>query len=399
MLQTGRPHRVPPGPQRRLGPGRAAAGRAAGRPARSRKLVHDAFAHRRKALAGSLALAPGAAPGIRERARAALDAIGQPARRAGRAAVAGGVHRAGPEAARLRLTARAPAKLNPSLLLGGVRDDGRHRLVTVFESVSLHDELELTVRDGDAGADEVVCPGVEGPNLVGAALAALRSQGWDGPGVRIEVRKRIPVAGRDGRRVGRRRRHAEARGGARAPAPTPRSAGSPPRSAPTCRASCGPGSRSGPAPGSSVEAVCALEPHAYVIVPLPFGLSTPDVYREADRLQLPRPDAELADALQRADRSAARPRRHAPARACGQRPRAGGDLAAPRDRARRWQMYASPARTGRSCAGRARRSRVRLRGRTRWPGRGSRLTRSHRRYPGACAAEPVGADFGLPQFA
>jgi 16S rRNA (adenine1518-N6/adenine1519-N6)-dimethyltransferase len=41
------------------------------------KLVHDAFAHRRKALAGSLALAPGAAPDIRERARAALDAIGQ----------------------------------------------------------------------------------------------------------------------------------------------------------------------------------------------------------------------------------------------------------------------------------------------------------------------------------
>ena len=67
----------------------------------------------------------------------------------------------------MRLTARAPAKLNPSLLLGGIRDDGRHRLVTVFESVSLHDELELTVRegdgDGDAAVDEVVCPGVEGP--------------------------------------------------------------------------------------------------------------------------------------------------------------------------------------------------------------------------------------------
>ena len=43
------------------------------------RLVHDAFAHRRKALAGSLALAPGAAPGIRERARAALEAIGHPA--------------------------------------------------------------------------------------------------------------------------------------------------------------------------------------------------------------------------------------------------------------------------------------------------------------------------------
>ena len=43
-----------------------------------RRLVHDAFAHRRKALSGSLALASGAAPGIRERARAALVAMGHP---------------------------------------------------------------------------------------------------------------------------------------------------------------------------------------------------------------------------------------------------------------------------------------------------------------------------------
>jgi 16S rRNA (adenine1518-N6/adenine1519-N6)-dimethyltransferase len=43
-----------------------------------RALVHDAFAHRRKALAGSLALAPGAPPGVRERARAALVSLGHP---------------------------------------------------------------------------------------------------------------------------------------------------------------------------------------------------------------------------------------------------------------------------------------------------------------------------------
>ncbi len=43
-----------------------------------RSLVHDAFAHRRKALAGSLALAPNAAPGVRERARAALVSMGHP---------------------------------------------------------------------------------------------------------------------------------------------------------------------------------------------------------------------------------------------------------------------------------------------------------------------------------
>jgi 16S rRNA (adenine1518-N6/adenine1519-N6)-dimethyltransferase len=42
-------------------------------------LVHDAFAHRRKALAGSLALAPDAPAGIRERARAALVELGLPA--------------------------------------------------------------------------------------------------------------------------------------------------------------------------------------------------------------------------------------------------------------------------------------------------------------------------------
>jgi 16S rRNA (adenine1518-N6/adenine1519-N6)-dimethyltransferase len=43
------------------------------------RLVHEAFAHRRKALAGSLALAPDGEPAIRERARDALEQIGQPA--------------------------------------------------------------------------------------------------------------------------------------------------------------------------------------------------------------------------------------------------------------------------------------------------------------------------------
>jgi 16S rRNA (adenine1518-N6/adenine1519-N6)-dimethyltransferase len=44
-----------------------------------RALVQQGFAHRRKALARSLSLAPGAEPGVRDRARAALEAIGRPA--------------------------------------------------------------------------------------------------------------------------------------------------------------------------------------------------------------------------------------------------------------------------------------------------------------------------------
>lgn len=43
------------------------------------RLVHDGFRHRRKALAKSLALSPGAPPGIREQVRAALEAMGLPA--------------------------------------------------------------------------------------------------------------------------------------------------------------------------------------------------------------------------------------------------------------------------------------------------------------------------------
>ena len=41
-------------------------------------LVHQGFAHRRKTLAGSLALAPGAATDVRDRTRAALEELGHP---------------------------------------------------------------------------------------------------------------------------------------------------------------------------------------------------------------------------------------------------------------------------------------------------------------------------------
>ena len=50
-------------------------------PAPSREvtaLVHAGFAHRRKALSGSLALAPGAPPELRETARRALELLGRP---------------------------------------------------------------------------------------------------------------------------------------------------------------------------------------------------------------------------------------------------------------------------------------------------------------------------------
>jgi len=53
--------------------------RAPAPPAEVVALVHAGFAHRRKALAGSLALTPGAFGGIRDATRAALERLGHPA--------------------------------------------------------------------------------------------------------------------------------------------------------------------------------------------------------------------------------------------------------------------------------------------------------------------------------
>jgi 16S rRNA (adenine1518-N6/adenine1519-N6)-dimethyltransferase len=52
--------------------------RAPAAPPRLIALVHAGFTHRRKALAGSLALTPGAPDDIRDATRAALESIGQP---------------------------------------------------------------------------------------------------------------------------------------------------------------------------------------------------------------------------------------------------------------------------------------------------------------------------------
>ena len=75
-------------------------------------------------------------------------------------------------------TAHGPGKINLCLFLGPPRADGRHELVTLLESVSLADELELSVLKGDHGPDRVICEGVVGPNLAAKALSELLARGW-----------------------------------------------------------------------------------------------------------------------------------------------------------------------------------------------------------------------------
>ncbi|MGZ8665424.1 MAG: GHMP family kinase ATP-binding protein, partial [Solirubrobacterales bacterium] len=87
----------------------------------------------------------------------------------------------------------APAKLNLCLYLGEAREDGLHELCSLFAPISLSDRLDVTELD-PGRADEVLCPGIEGPDLAARALAALREAGWRRGPLRIVVEKRIPAA-------------------------------------------------------------------------------------------------------------------------------------------------------------------------------------------------------------
>jgi 4-diphosphocytidyl-2-C-methyl-D-erythritol kinase len=100
------------------------------------------------------------------------------------------------------LTLRAPAKLNLCLYLGPRRQalpgararreggEGLHEIRSLFCPLTLADRILVT----DADADELICPGVEGPNLASETLTALRARGWRRSPVRVEIEKRIPVA-------------------------------------------------------------------------------------------------------------------------------------------------------------------------------------------------------------
>jgi 4-diphosphocytidyl-2-C-methyl-D-erythritol kinase len=182
------------------------------------------------------------------------------------------------------LTLRAPAKLNLCLYLGRPRDDGLHELRSLFCPLTLSDRIMVT----ESEADEVVCPGVDGPNLAEAALAGLRARGWSRPPVRIEIEKRIPVAAGLG-------------GGSADAAAVLRLAGDEVDGLPELAAELGADVLSQLDPalalvGGAGEVVEPLSPPRHfgvVLIAADDGLSTAEVYVEADRLGLGRDPEEL----------------------------------------------------------------------------------------------------------
>jgi 4-diphosphocytidyl-2-C-methyl-D-erythritol kinase len=182
----------------------------------------------------------------------------------------------------LRLS--APAKLNLCLYLGPARDDGLHRLCSLFEPLALGDPIAVS----EAERDEVLCAGVEGENLAARALAALREHGWESPPLRIEIEKRIPVAAGLG-------------GGSADAAAVLRLARGEVADLEQIAAGLGADVSSQLLPslalvqgvGERVEHLPRPNSHAVVLLPDGGGLGTAAVFAEADRLGLGREAPEL----------------------------------------------------------------------------------------------------------
>jgi len=193
------------------------------------------------------------------------------------------------------LYARAPGKVNLSLFVGAPRADGLHPLVSVVQAVTVADELTLAPAAAGATGDEVVCPGVDGPNLAGAALAAFRAAtGWDGPPQRLEILKRVPIAagmgGGSADAAAALRLAARAAGGAPA-ALLHELAVALGADVPSLLA---PGRVLMSGAGEHVDVLPAPASFGLVIVPSGHALSTPAVYAEFDRGSTARAPGELA---------------------------------------------------------------------------------------------------------
>lgn len=94
---------------------------------------------------------------------------------------------------------RAPGKINVYLGVGGRHDDGYHALATVFQAVSLYedviarhaDDFSLTV----SGVEDVDSVPLDDRNLAMRAAKLLATATEYTGGVALEIRKNVPVAG------------------------------------------------------------------------------------------------------------------------------------------------------------------------------------------------------------
>lgn len=94
-----------------------------------------------------------------------------------------------------------PAKVNLCLAVGATDADGYHQLATVFQALSLFDDLEATRAEPGQfrlsfRGEGAAFPPTDGQNLaIRAARVMAQGFGVTDAGVEMQIRKRIPVAG------------------------------------------------------------------------------------------------------------------------------------------------------------------------------------------------------------
>ena len=97
-----------------------------------------------------------------------------------------------------KTTVRVPGKINLQLSVGPLAKDGYHELATVFQSVSLYDEVTLKLIDSDeiivnAQGKTGVPEGKD--NLAYQAVELMRKKFEVKDGIEIKIKKEIPIAG------------------------------------------------------------------------------------------------------------------------------------------------------------------------------------------------------------
>jgi 4-diphosphocytidyl-2-C-methyl-D-erythritol kinase len=83
---------------------------------------------------------------------------------------------------------RAFAKINLGLVVGPLRADGKHEVVTVLQRIDLHDDVELEVADG------LTVDGFEADTIVHESLTTLAAVAGVAARWHVRIEKRIPVA-------------------------------------------------------------------------------------------------------------------------------------------------------------------------------------------------------------
>lgn len=98
------------------------------------------------------------------------------------------------------VTVRVPAKVNLQLAVGSLRSDGYHALATVFQAVSLTDEVIVRLRPTAGIVVSVSGEGagslaLDGSNLAHRAAVLLGERAGIEPAVDLHLHKAIPIAG------------------------------------------------------------------------------------------------------------------------------------------------------------------------------------------------------------